>query len=239
MIALRRYAKRYLPRSVLNRLFWFRAELAQYSAPSYSQEGEDMILQRIFQEFETGFYIDVGAYHPKHLSNTYYFYQKGWRGINIDAMPGSMDLFRHLRPRDINIEAAVASKKQEIPYNVFRGRALNSLDPNWADERSIDRSEVVESYIVVTSRLDDILARHLPPDQSIQFMSVDVEGFDLEVLQSNNWMLFRPEYVLVEIWHLHLDRAHDHPIVKYLYSQGYYLFGKAYSTVFFHDGIHE
>ena len=56
----------------------------------YSQEGEDMILGKIFSGQKHGFYVDVGAHHPLRFSNTYLFYLKGWRGINIDAMPGSM-----------------------------------------------------------------------------------------------------------------------------------------------------
>jgi hypothetical protein len=71
---------------------------------SWSQEGEDLILARIFGDKPDGFYVDVGAHHPKRFSNTYYFYRRGWRGINIDAMPGSMLAFNRLRPSDINIE---------------------------------------------------------------------------------------------------------------------------------------
>ena len=70
----------------------------------YSQNGEDLILNRFLENKKNGFYIDIGAHHPIRFSNTYLFYKKGWRGINIDAMPGSMDLFNKIRSRDINIE---------------------------------------------------------------------------------------------------------------------------------------
>ena len=60
---------------------------------SYSQQGEDMILKSLFQDHQSGFYVDVGAHHPSRFSNTYFFYLRGWRGINIDAMPGSMAAF--------------------------------------------------------------------------------------------------------------------------------------------------
>src|SRR4051794_14772116 len=73
---------------------------AEFPKASYSQEGEDMILRRFFEEHGKGFYVDVGAHHPKRFSNTYSFYKQGWSGINIDAMPGSMARFRRVRPRD-------------------------------------------------------------------------------------------------------------------------------------------
>src|SRR6186713_1276577 len=75
----------------------------KYYSISYSQEGEDLILKRFFSEKSGGFYVDVGAHHPKRFSNTYMFYKEGWSGINIDAMPGSMKLFNKVRSKDINL----------------------------------------------------------------------------------------------------------------------------------------
>ena len=67
-----------------------------------------MILRRIFIGKLTGFYVDIGAHHPKRFSNTYIFYQRGWRGINIDAKPGTKEVFNKLRPRDINLEVPIS-----------------------------------------------------------------------------------------------------------------------------------
>lgn len=106
-----------------------------YATQSYSQEGEDIILRRIFECKTNGFYIDVGAHHPKRFSNTYLFYKKGWNGINIDAMPGSMVLFRKLRSRDINIEAAITNEKREMSFFMFDEPALNTFDKDLATER--------------------------------------------------------------------------------------------------------
>jgi hypothetical protein len=79
----------------------------QWSKHSWSQEGEDLILQRIFEGQTTGFYIDVGAHHPRRFSNTFSFYRLGWQGLNIDAMPGSMVAFEKDRPPDINLEIGI------------------------------------------------------------------------------------------------------------------------------------
>ena len=88
--------------------------LDQSSNYSYAQEGEDRILMRYFDGRKKGFYLDVGAHHPKLYSNTYLFYNQGWNGINIDAMPGSMEIFNKQRSRDINIEAAISKNTEKI-----------------------------------------------------------------------------------------------------------------------------
>lgn len=165
---------------------------------SYSQEGEDLILLRLFDGQHNGFYVDVGAHHPKRFSNTYLFYREGWRGINIDAMPGAMTEFRRLRPRDVNLEVAVAGSPGTMTFYMFNDPALNTCDEHLARERNTGMYAIVGTQTVQTERLGDILRRELPPDQLIDFLTVDVEGLDAEVLGSNDWEKFRPTYVLTE-----------------------------------------
>ena len=80
---------------------------------SYSQEGEDRILLMPFENCKDGFYV---AHHPTRYSNTYLFYRMGWSGINIDAAPGSMNLFKKKRPRDINLEVAISDREEELTF---------------------------------------------------------------------------------------------------------------------------
>ena len=77
---------KFLPNAVKNEL----SKKPEWANISYSQEGEDLILERFFEGKEIGFFVDIGAHHPMRFSNTYIFYLKGWRGINVDATPGSM-----------------------------------------------------------------------------------------------------------------------------------------------------
>jgi hypothetical protein len=75
---------------------------------TYSQEGEDMVLARLFEGLgRPGFYVDIGAHHPVRFSNTFYFYRRGWHGVNVDALPGTAMLFQRMRPRDKTIECGV------------------------------------------------------------------------------------------------------------------------------------
>ena len=99
-----------------------------YAIKCYSQEGEDMILRRIFEGQENGFYIDVGAHHPRRFSNTYYFYKQGWRGINIEPNPDALKAFNSDRPKDINLQLGVSDAASILKYYYFDEPALNTFD---------------------------------------------------------------------------------------------------------------
>src|SRR4051812_44497014 len=90
----------------------------KYRLDSWAQEGEDLVLRRFFEGQKKGFYVDVGAHHPHQYSNTFWFYRRGWRGINIDAMPGCMEGFEQHRPGDVNLELAV-SDAPTMTYFMF------------------------------------------------------------------------------------------------------------------------
>ena len=203
---------------------------------SYSQEGEDMVLKRIFDNQTNGFYIDIGAHHPKRFSNTYNFYLKGWKGINIDAMPKSMDLFNKIRPRDINLELGVGQKEEELYYHIFNEPALNSF----SKELSETRDKAQDSYFikdvikVEVKPLNKILDTHLINNE-IDFLNVDVEGLDLDVLKSNDWSKYRPKFVLVEILSSNLHDIDKDPIFQLMKEKNYIIFSKQVNTVFFKD----
>ena len=125
---MKKLIKWVLPKSMTA---YLRRELAMrfdwHAQRSYSLEGEDMILRRVFEWKMDGFYVDVGAHHPMRYSNTYFFYKRGWSGLNIDATPGSMRLFRKWRPRDINVELAIGKE-----HTVMRFFEFNDPAPEFA-----------------------------------------------------------------------------------------------------------
>jgi FkbM family methyltransferase len=208
----------------------------KYQMKSWSQEGEDRILHRIFETKQKGFYVDVGAHHPKRFSNTYLFYLQGWHGINIDAMPGSMEAFRRFRPRDINIEVAVSKTKEVLAYHIFNEPAFNGFSVSLSERRNAADSgcKLMKTIDMMTMPLDEILDNNLPQNQQIDFLSIDVEGLDLEVLESNDWQKYRPKIVLVEVLEKTLEDMLSDPISKFLNKNGYQLFSKCHHTVFFH-----
>lgn len=205
-----------------------------YSIKSYSQEGEDMILNRIFGDQIRGFYIDVGAHHPKRYSNTYYFYKRGWRGINLDAMPGSMDPFNKERPRDINVEKPISDKKEVLCYYIFNEPAYNGFSKEISLQRDGFKNYFIEATKVLeTSTLEEILDKHLPYNQTIDFLSIDVEGLDFNVLKSNNFKKYRPKVILIEVLGSKLEDIMANEISQFLKEKGYSIYAKAVNTVFF------
>ena len=206
-----------------------------FAARSYSQEGEDRVVERIVNEWRKstpGFYVDVGAYHPQLYSNTYAFYLNGWKGINIDARPGAMELFGRLRPNDINLEVAVSDLKQTLTYYEFDDPALNSFCPEWGPEHPTYR--VIGTRQLTTVTLAEVLDQHVPEGQVIDFLSIDVEGMDDRVLRSNDWTRFRPKLVLAEdACFPGFDRAMDSSVTAVLAQHGYQLCSRLKNTLIF------
>jgi FkbM family methyltransferase len=170
----------------------------------------------------TGFYVDVGAFSPKQFSNTYYFYRRGWRGINIDAASGSMDAFRLIRRRDINLEVAISDTEGEVPLYFWSTHACtNTLSADHA--REIERqSGVTPTELRVRTRtLTSVLDENVAPGQAIDFLSIDTEGHDLQVLRSVDWTRYRPELLLVEDHRESLEAVAGSTITSYLRDVGY------------------
>lgn len=226
--------KRILPNSLKIRLSYL---ISSYLTKDFywSQEGEDIILKRIFESKDKGFYIDVGAHHPFRFSNTYYFYRKGWRGINIDANAENILLFKKFRRRDINLNFAIGLNKGKRTYFMFNEPALNTFDENLARERDGFRNyRIIKTVELEVVPLSEVLDRYMPPGQEIDFMNVDVEGMDLEVLQSNDWTKYRPYVLLVEVIPAQsIESIFDHEIYKYLRNLDYELFAKTFNTCIF------
>lgn len=201
----------------------------------FSQFGEDVIIESMLSTFRVprngGFYVDVGAHHPLYLSNTAMLHQLGWTGVNIDANPESIELFERFRPGDRNVLAAVSDQPGEVDFVVFEASALSSADLQMVDQiLSQGRSQVVSQFSLATRRLDDVLGATVPAGRRIDLMNVDVEGFDLRVLRSNDWQRFAPVFLLVEDQALSLLDKPSSDIFQFLTPLGYRLVSKAFIT---------
>lgn len=207
-----------------------------YAIKSYSQEGEDMILRRVFEGKRSGFYVDIGAHHPLRFSNTHYFYRHGWRGINVEPNPDSFRAFKSVRQRDLNLQAGVSDIEGRLTYYLFDEPALNTFDETLVKSRLANTQyKVVGTIEILVERLDSILRKHLPPNMEIDFLSIDVEGLDLAVLNSNDWRLYRPKIVLVEVLGKSLEDVQHGDIFNFMKGQGYELFAKTFNTLIFRE----
>jgi len=210
-----------------------KEDILKYANLSYSQEGEEMILSRIFEGKANGFYIDIGAHHPKRFSNTMIFYDRGWRGINIDAMPESMIPFFKERPLDINLEVAVSDKDELLTFHIFKEPALNTFSESLAQEYIASNNDILYKKEIRTRSLESLFDEYLPQNQEIDFLSIDVEGLDFEVLKSNNWTKYRPEIILFEYQKFEINSFLQSDLYKFMIESGYQFFGKTYNTIFY------
>jgi FkbM family methyltransferase len=207
-----------------------------YAIKTYSQEGEDLVLRRIFANKKSGFYVDVGAHHPNRFSNTYIFYKQGWQGINIEPNPEMFGLFKKYRARDINLNYGVALKAGKLKYCMFDEPALNTFDSEMLTRRISDTPYKHKKTIVVEVKsLRNLLKLNISKNKKIDFLSVDVEGLDLEVLKSNDWSVFRPDWVLVEQLNMQDIENLNFEIHHYMKSLNYVLFAKTFNTLFYKD----
>lgn len=156
---------------------------------SWAQAGEDLVLRPFLPAHGT--YVDVGCYHPMLYSNTYRYYRLGWDGIVIDSNLKSKKLFSIFRPRDRFIHSGVGEAAEKT-YFEFTDGAYNTFDATVAEEYK-KKTTLVTSYPVGIRPLSELLKGVA----SIDLLSVDVEGMDLEVLKSYDWKVM-PKVIIVE-----------------------------------------
>src|SRR6266581_7901720 len=112
-----------------------------FESPTFSSAGEDAIINYLFGFTNSGFFVDVGAWHPSKASNTYLFSLKGWSGINIDACPGSMKAFAEARPRDVNLEVAISDKAEKLTYysHTVGNSSMNTFDEGFMAQLGLQK----------------------------------------------------------------------------------------------------
>ena len=163
---------------------------------TYAQNFEDVMLSRLFHEQSTGFYVDVGAWDPHIHSVTKHFYKNGWRGVNVEPLRAKFELFERERPRDVNLNVAVGDTPGELRFfECHEESYLSTPDPVIA-EQFRRRGGTVTEYAVPVVTLNDIFARHCPA--TVDFLKVDIEGWEKPVIESSDWQRFRPRALVIE-----------------------------------------
>ncbi len=157
---------------------------------SYAQNGEDVVLARAFAGQTDGFYVDVGAWDPDEDSVTRHFYDLGWRGINIEPVPAYHQKLAQRRPRDQNLAVAVGSARGQAKLFVFPDTGLSTLDPEVARSHAQSWEEITVEVVP--------FADSVPHDARIDFLKIDVEGAEKDVLESLLRSPLRPRVLVVE-----------------------------------------
>ena len=202
----------------------------------FSQHGEDVILHKRFgSKFSSGFYIDVGAHHPFRQSNTAYLWLLGWNGVNVDANRRAIELFKRVRPDDVNLWSAVvdeatASQHSEVTLHSNVDLDLGATcDPELAKQRGTTRSEVVPC-----TSLSAIINQYGAQNGGvIDLLNIDIEGFDEKAVQSMAAWRFMPRVICIEIYEQNVRKVLDTAACRAIESAGYTLIERVGLTAVF------
>lgn len=185
---------------------------------SYAQHAEDVVLYRALRRVERGFYIDVGAHDPEHFSVTKAFYDREWRGINIEPEGACFGRLVEQRPRDINLRILASDREGASEFYEVRQSGLSTEDPHLASLH--EKSGFAVSRTTLESRtLEAVCEEHVRGD--IHFLKVDVEGAEERVLRGLALRRHRPWIIVVEATEpLSTDRS-DRDLAQYLAVRDY------------------
>lgn len=164
---------------------------------SYAQNREDVLLDRLFPRGLKGFYIDVGANDPVANSVTKHFYDLGWRGVNVEPALSAFERLQELRPRDVNLNLGLSDREDTLTFHEFPPgiSGVSTFSAELAElQQEVGHGSQARPVPVTT--LAKICAEHV--DGEIDFLSIDVEGHELEVLDGGDWTRWRPRVVVVE-----------------------------------------
>ena len=166
---------------------------------SYSQSGEDLIVKFIFDrlKIQNPSYIDIGAHHPYTISNTALFYLNGSKGINIEPDKTLFDEFLKERKKDINLNIGVSNESIILEYFVMNEKALNTFSKEDALNSEKEGKKIIETKMIQTDKLTSIIACYAN-NKFPDFLSLDVEGFDEDVLKSIDFKTNFPLVICVE-----------------------------------------
>lgn len=209
---------------------WRPNEL-QYASAYFGLAGEDAVIRQLLKrrigESKPGRYVDVGCAWPSMISNTYYLYMIGWRGIGIDANKAFQPQWGKVRPEDGFIWGAVAEDKTQLYWAEHR----TNLGASMVGNNDVAPSAEHAAGVAVPSlRLDEIFAKYIG-EKPIHFMNLDVENTELSVLKSNDWNRWRPESILMESHNFSFEQPYADPAIAFLRDHGYRLVDKVGANV--------
>jgi FkbM family methyltransferase len=225
-------------RRVANRLFeWL--PLQRTGVVSFAQCGEDLIVDFVLSclDIREPSYLDIGAHHPVNLSNTYYFYRKGLRGVCIEPDPGLFRTLRRMRKRDLCLNVGIgAEHKESADFFLMSTPTLNTFSAEEAarlEDGGVHRVQEVVKLSLLP--INEIIERHFSP--SPNFVSLDIEGLDLDVLKSLDFRRYRPQVFCVETLTYTDGKGEEKlpAITEFMASHDYFTYADTYINTIFVD----
>ena len=206
---------------------------------SYSQTGEDLLVRQVFTMLGQSriSYLDLGANHPTRFSNTYLFYRDGSSGVSVEPDPAAQGLFRKWRPRDTLLCCGVGLTDGAADFYVMTTNTLNTFSREEALRyQGYGNQEILETIKVPLKPVNAILERHFR-ERCPNFISLDIEGMDLEILKTLDFQRFRPEVFCIETLTYTEDKTERKldEIIEYMKSKDYTVYADTYINTIFVD----
>ncbi len=230
------FKKKFIKNTLIYQIYRYYKYKFKYFG-SYGASGEDIFINKFFNNLKNGFFVDVGALHPVNGSLTYLLNLRGWKGINIDMIRENLTLFDIFRNKDINLDTAISSSTGLINAYLFeKGSGINTNSPKLAKFWKTKLKKNYEVRKVKANTLNNILQKY-KISKNFEFLNIDVEGHELEVLKGLNLKKFRPKLIAIEI---HVIRTKDifvTKVYKHLTKANYELISQYNQTSFFSPKI--
>jgi len=219
---------------VLNRLY----ASSRYERISYSQCGEDLIVNYIFQNIIKNpkpSYIDIGAHHPFNLSNTALFYKKGYKGINIEPNPLLIKQFKKHRKKDVNLNIGIGEREGKFAFYNLSDPALSTFVKEEAEILiKNNRVSLIEELNLDILPINSVIEKY-SNSKFPNFLSLDVEGLDEKILHTIDFNFSAPDVICVETIKYGTDGKYskNDSIINFLTSKGYCMYGETrINTIF-------
>lgn len=207
---------------------------------SYSQCGEDLIVDFILTQYfgkKVPSYLDIGAHHPIHISNTYRFYRKGGRGVCVEPDPALFKEFRRWRGRDTCLNVGIGASEEGVAeFYVMSSKSLNTFSKTEAERyRGYGVQKIEKVVQLPLLPVNKVFEDYFP--ETPDFVSLDVEGMDLEILSALDFVRFRPTVFCVETLTYTEDRSEKkcNDIISFMEGKGYFPYADTYVNTIFVD----
>jgi FkbM family methyltransferase len=199
---------------------------------SYSQSGEDIIVAYIFDamQIKTRHYLDIGTNDPVHLNNTYLFYSQGFSGVCVEPDPDLCKIISKERPRDKVIQVGIGDKKEKLPFYMMEPHTLNTFSKKeaaayqehypWTSVRKVTKINLIP--------VNDVLKKYFK--KGLDFLSIDTEGLDQEIIENIDFKKHRPVVICVEtaVYKDKKTLKKNTGIINFLRKQNYFVYADTF-----------
>ncbi len=205
---------------------------SKFCKSSFAQFGEDLIINKLLSKIPYGNFLDLGSFHPIHFSNTLLLYLRGWRGVNVDGNKEMIEIFKKIRPLDINIAKYLSDYEGENYYIFDNKNAAMNRVVNKIDTIDIQKEQSVK---IITTTLNNVIKKYEKDLQKLYYLNIDLEYQDYVILKTFDFKKYHPLVISIEIHDFDFDKENE--VSKFLIKQNYSMHSYIKPTAIYVDNL--